>query len=136
MPGIGPIIAAAFLGEAGDVDRFDTWKQLRKLAGLNLTENSSGKRKGKTTISKRGRPYLRHMLYMAGESCILHNEELRQLYYYFRRRSINPLKYNQAVVAVGLKAMRILFYMAKNKATYDPSKALGDIRKEQFAQIA
>lgn len=136
MPGIGPIIAAAFLGEAGDIDRFDTWKQLRKLAGLNLTENSSGKRKGKTTISKRGRPYLRHMLYMAGESCILHNDELRQLYYYFRRRSTNPLKYNQAVVAVGLKAMRILFYMAKNKATYDPSKALGDIRKEQLAQIA
>jgi transposase len=136
MPGIGPIIAAAFLGEVGDVDRFDTWKQLRKLAGLNLTENSSGKRKGKTTISKRGRPYLRHMLYMAGEACILHNEELRQLYYYFRRRSINPLKYNQAVVAVGLKAMRVLFYMAKTKAKYDPSKALGDIRKEQIAQIA
>jgi len=136
MPGIGPIIAAAFLGEVGDVSRFDTWKQVRKLAGLNLKENSSGKRKGKTSITKRGRPYLRHMLYMAGETCLMHNDEMRQLYHYFRERSINPLKYNQAIVAVGLKVMRILFYMAKNNKAYDPNKALGDIRKAQLSLLA
>jgi transposase len=136
MRGIGPIIAAAFLGEVGDVNRFDTWKQVRKLAGLNLKENSSGKRKGKTAITKRGRPYLRHMLYMAGETCLMHNDEMRQLYHYFRRRSINPLTYNQAIVAVGLKVMRILFYMAKNNSTYDPSKALGDVRKAQLSLLA
>jgi len=136
MPGIGSIIAAAFLGEVGDVSRFETWKQVRKLAGLNLKENSSGKRKGKTSITKRGRPYLRHMLYMAGEACLLHNEEMRQLYHYFRKRSINPLTYNQAIVAVGLKVMRILFYMAKNNARYDPGKALGELRTAQLSQIA
>ena len=136
MPGIGPIITAAFLGEVGDVSRFDTWKQVRKLAGLNLRENSSGKRKGRTSITKRGRPYLRHMLYMAGEASLIHNSEMRQLYHYFRRRSINPLNYYQAIVAVGLKVMRILFYMAKNNKVYDPGKALGDIREAQLSQIA
>ena len=76
MKGIGVVISAAFLGEVGDVTRFDDWKQVRRLAGLNLVENSSGKQKSGTKISKRGRPYLRHMLYMAGNSCLLHNPVL------------------------------------------------------------
>ena len=59
MRGVGPIISAVFLGEVGDVNRFDNWKQVRKLAGMNLVEQSSGQYKGKTKISKRGRPYLR-----------------------------------------------------------------------------
>ena len=39
MLGVGPIISAAFLGEVGDIGRFDDWKQVRSLAGLNLVEN-------------------------------------------------------------------------------------------------
>ena len=42
MKGVGPIISAVFLGEIGDVSRFENWKQVRKLAGLNLVEQSSG----------------------------------------------------------------------------------------------
>ena len=36
MLGVGPVIPAAFLGEAGDISRFSNWKQVRNLAGLNL----------------------------------------------------------------------------------------------------
>ena len=68
MLGVGPIISAAFVGEVGDISRFSSWKQVRSLAGLNLVENSSGKHKSKTKVSKRGRTYLRHMLYMAGDA--------------------------------------------------------------------
>ena len=136
MNGIGTVISAAFIGEVGDIIRFDSPKQVRKLAGLNLVENSSGQHKGKTKVSKRGRPYLRHMLFMAGESCCLHNKEMRQYYDYLRKRKNNPLGYYQAIVAVGLKVMRILFYMAKNREKYDPAKALGNVRLEQIASIA
>jgi len=136
MKGIGLIISASFLGEIGDITRFSNWKQVRKLAGLNLVENSSGKRKSGTAISKRGRPHLRYILYMAGETCILHNPEMKSLYYHFRRRSKNPLHYYQAVVAVGLKVMRIMFHMLKNNEKYDPAKALGKVRTEQIAKTA
>ena len=34
----GPVISAVFIGEVGDVSRFDNWKQVRKLAGMNLVE--------------------------------------------------------------------------------------------------
>ena len=135
MKGIGTVISAGFIGEVGNVIRFDSWKQVRKLAGLNLVENSSGQHIGKTKISKRGRPYLRHMLFMAGEACFLHNSEMKQYYYCLRRRNKNPLGHNQALVAVGLKVMRIMFYMAKNKERYDPEKALGEVRQQQIFSL-
>lgn len=136
MKGIGTVISAAFLGEVGDINRFNDWKQIRRLAGLNFVEDSSGKQKSKTKISKRGRPYLRYMLYMAGSSSCLHNTEMREYYHYLRKRSKNPLNKIQALVATGLKVMRILFYMLKNKEKYNPEKALGDVRKLQIESLA
>ena len=136
MKGIGPVISSAFLGEVGNVNRFDSWKQVRSLAGLNLIENSSGKHKGKTKISKRGRPYLRHMLYIAGEIGIRHNSEMRLYYQYLRLRKKNPLCGNQAVVATGLKIMRILFHLAKTGEYYNPDKALGEVRLQQIEALA
>ena len=133
MRGIGSIIAAAFIGEVGDVSRFSDWKEVRSLAGLNLVENSSGKHKGNTRISKRGRPYLRYMLYMAGESAYLHCSEMREFCRYLQNRKKNPLHRYQATVATGLKVMRILFHLAKTGERYDPSKALGAARLQQIA---
>ena len=136
MKGVGPIISAVFLGEVGDVSRFDNWKQVRKLAGMNLVEQSSGQHKGKTKISKRGRPYLRYMLFLAGQVGSLHNPEMHAYYRCLRERKNNPLTGYQAFVAVGLKIMRILFHMAKNRVPYDPVKALGKVREQQIAALA
>jgi len=136
MLGVGPIISAAFMGEVGDISRFTNWKQVRSLAGLNLVENSSGQHKGKTKVSKRGRPYLRHMLYMAGECGCRCNPEMHKFYRYMRDRKNNPLNPQQAFVATGLKIMRILFHMAKTGETYNPDKALGAVRLQQIASLA
>jgi len=135
MLGIGPIISAAFMGEIGDIRRFDNWKQVRSLAGLNLVEDSSGQHKGKTKVSKRGRPYLRHMLYLAGECGCRCNTEMHEFYRCLRDRKKNPLNPQQAFVATGLKIMRILFHMAKTGESYDPSKALGAVRLQQIESL-
>lgn len=135
MKGVGPVISAVFLGEVGDVSRFNNWKQVRKLAGLNLVEQSSGQHKGKTKVSKRGRPYLRYMLFLAGQVGSLHNPEMHKYYRCLRERKNNPLTGYQAFVAVGLKVMRILFHLAKNRVCYDPDKALGTVRKQQIAAL-
>lgn len=135
VPGVGPVISAGFAGEVGDISRFTNWKQVRSLSGLNLVENSSGKHKGKTKVSKRGRPYLRHILYMAGECGCRCNPEMRGFYRYLRDRNNNPLSGYQAFVATGLKIMRILFHLAKTGQKYDPQKALGAVRLEQIASL-
>lgn len=57
------ITAAGFIAEVGEIRRFTHTSQIQKLVGLNLIKNSSGKHKGKTTISKRGCSRLRALLF-------------------------------------------------------------------------
>jgi transposase len=52
IKGVGLVTVAGFLSEVGDIRRFNSPKQIQKLVGLALRENSSGKHKGQTTISK------------------------------------------------------------------------------------
>ena len=54
IDGIGLVTVAGFTSEVGDISRFKNPKQIQKYAGFELIENSSGKHKGRTTISKRG----------------------------------------------------------------------------------
>lgn len=136
VPGVGNVIAAGFVAETGELSRFQDWKQIRKLAGLNLVEQSSGKHKGKARISKRGRPDLRCIIYQIGDKGMLVSREMHMYYDYLRHRSINQLKHNQAVLAVGLKLMRIMFHVVKNKEVYNPDKALGEVRLQQIYNVA
>jgi transposase len=63
IKGVGLVSAAVIVSEIGDIHRFRDPRQILKMAGLSLKENSSGKHKGKTTISKRSRKRLREVLY-------------------------------------------------------------------------
>lgn len=67
-----------------------------KLAGVELGENSSGKHKGCTSISKRRRKRL-----------IRSNVEFRSVYENYTTRIQNPLKSKQAMIAVSCKLMRV-----------------------------
>ncbi len=135
VPGIGKVTAASFISETGDLDRFNDWKQIRKLAGLNLVEHSSGQHKGKTKISKRGRPGLRRVIYIIGDKGMLVSPEMMSFYQYLRHREHNQLSHHQAVLAVGLKLMRIAFSVVKNREFYDAKKSLGDVRTLQIHQM-
>lgn len=136
VPGVGNVTAASFIAETGDLSRFDDWKQVRKLAGLNLVEQSSGQHKGKTKISKRGRPDLRRIIYIIGDKGMLVSPEMMAFYQYLRHRPTNQLSHHQAVLAVGLKLMRIMFHVVKYREYYDPSRALGPERIAQLNDVA
>ena len=136
VPGVGKVTAAAFVAETGDLSRFDDWKQVRKMAGLNLVEQSSGMHKGKTSISKRGRPGLRKIIYIIGDKGMLVSPEMMMYYQYLRHRPSNQLAHQQAVLAVGLKLMRVMFHVAKIHESYDAQKVLGEIRINQINSLS
>lgn len=92
VKGIGIITVAGFLAEVGDLGRFTSPKQIQKLAGLEPKENRSGKHKGRTSISKRGRRKLRRLLFQAVLPLIRSNEDFREVYTYYTTRKENPLK--------------------------------------------
>lgn len=80
IKGVGLITVAGFLSEVGDIRRFNSPKQIQKLAGLELKENSSGKHRGRTSISKRGRKRLRKILFQVMLPMIQNNAEFREVY--------------------------------------------------------
>lgn len=136
IPGVGVVTAAGFLGEIGDPGRYSHWKQIQKLAGYNLVEQSSGQKRGQRSISKRGRPGLRSLLYRASMTLVAKNKEFRTLYHHFLTRPTNPLKKKQALVAIALKLLRVMFALIAGRKEYDPAKVLGEYREKQLSQAA
>lgn len=96
---IGMKTVSGFIAEVGDIGRFDNPKQLQKLAGYAIVSTSSGKHKGESHISYRGRKRLRYVLYEAAISVIGKNDDFKEIHAYYRMRKNNPLKKMQSVVA-------------------------------------
>ncbi|MDR0302109.1 MAG: IS110 family transposase [Treponema sp.] len=133
IKGIGIISAASFLGEVGNPLRFDNARQISNYAGYNLTEDSSGKNKSGTCISKRGRKQLRSVLYKMALTMVATNSEMKQLYSYLKTRKYNPLKKKQALVVISKKIITIIYSLLKKQETYNPELALGEVRKEMMS---
>ena len=130
IKGIGVITVAGFLAEVGDVRRFESPRQIQKLAGLSLRENSSGKHKGQTTISKRGRSKLRAVLFNAAIPLIAKNPEFKSLHEYYTTRANNPLKKKQSVIAISCKLIRVFYAILAKGVTYDAQKLISDIHRQ------
>jgi len=136
IQGVGLITAAGFLAETGDIGRFDSPKQIQKLAGLELKENSSGKHKGQSSISKRGRKNLRKILFQAVLPLIRSNAEFQEVYHYYTTRQKNPLKGKQAVVAISCKLIRVFYAILTHGVDYDANRLRTDIIRPQEQQAA
>lgn len=133
IKGVGLITVAGFLAEVGDIRRFDSPKQIQKLAGLELKENSSGKHHGRSSISKRGRKRLRKILFQVMLPMIQNNAEFGEIYQYFTTRQKNPLKGKQAIIAAGCKLIRVFYAIVKRGVDYDPQKLRMDIIRPELA---
>jgi transposase len=136
IPGIGKRTAYGFVAEVGDIGRFDDPKQLQKLAGFAIVEDSSGKHKGESHISYRGRKRLRYVLYEGAVSLVARNAQFKELYKYYRTRKDNPLKKMQALIAVACKLIRVFYKILTTGVDYNGTKMLGDIRRTDEDRLA
>jgi len=115
LKGIGIITAAVLISEVVDFKLYRKSKEIIKLAGLNLYEISSGKHKGRTRISKRGRPLLRQKLYFLAlnivrKGCIMHER--------YQRYLEKGMKKSQALTAVVRKLIMIIFAMVRDEQPF------------------
>jgi transposase len=136
VKGIGVITIAGFISEVGDLRRFSHPSQIQKLAGLNLIENSSGKHKGKTTISKRGRARLRALLFRAIMPLVTKNQEFKKLHEYYTTRKNNPLKKKQSLILLCCKLIRILYAIVTKQLEYNPEKLMQNLSSLQLRDAA
>jgi transposase len=134
IKGVGLLTVGGFFAEVGDLGRFQSPKQIQKLAGLAIRENSSGKHKGQTGISKRGRARLRRLLFQAVMPLVATNSEFREIHRYYTTRSNNPLKKKQSIIALSCKLIRVIYALVTKGVEYDPNKLISDIHRP--AEIA
>lgn len=122
IKGMSILSVAGILGETGDLSGYAHGNALLRHAGLNLAEASSGKWKGQMSISKRGRPRLRHALFMATMALIMNDVSFkRQHEVNVKTKSMKPMR---SVMKLCGKLARLLVAMAQSGEAYEPDRAL------------
>jgi transposase len=115
IKGLGTVSVAGLIGEVGDFSKFSTQSEIMKLAGLDLYEISSGKRKGQRRISKRGRSLLRKILFYAAIQMIRKNGILND---YYARLTGRGMERMRALIAVARKLLRIIHAIVRDNRDY------------------
>lgn len=137
IKGIGIVTASGIVAELGDIRNYKTPKQMIKMAGLSLTENSSGKVKGTTSISRRGRKDLRRLLYQVILGMIRTNTAFKEMYIYYTTRRKNQLTGKQAIIALCRKLLRVIHTIIIKDVDYDESKMMSQIKyPDEFLNAA
>jgi transposase len=115
IKGLGTVSVAGLIGEVGDFSKFSTQSEIMKLAGLDLYEISSGKRRGQRRISKRGRSLLRKILFYAAIQMIRKNGIM---YDYYARLTGRGMERMRALIAVSRKLLRIIHAIVRDNRDY------------------
>ncbi len=108
-PGVGPVVATAFVLTLGDWRRFERSKQVASYLGLIPAEDSSGGKQRLGHLSKQGNSFLRGLLVEAAHIAVRHEPEWRRAY---RRMSMRKNR-QIAVVAIARKLAMRLWWMWK-----------------------
>lgn len=95
---------------------FANVNQLVAFLGLDLKVRDSGTSiRGKRRLSKRGNPFLRHVLFQTAWGLKQYNDKYQQ---YYHKKISEGHHYYSALLAVSRKFLREFFYMAKQNALF------------------
>lgn len=133
VPGIGDVTIVELLSEVGSFTQYEHPRQLIKLAGLTLRENSSGKQKGQKKISKRGRRKLRALLFRVMMPLIRHNPAFKALHEHYTTRTKNPLRKKQSIVVLCGKLLKILHALCNKQTYFNVEQMMNDFTQLQTA---
>lgn len=117
IKGVGFITIVTVLAETNCFEHVSSAKQLASYAGLDVVFNDSGKRKGKTSISKKGNKFIRKAIFMPALSASRHNHHLKELY---KRLVAKGKNKKAALIAVARKLLLLIYAIWKNDTEYIP----------------
>jgi hypothetical protein len=103
IPGVGWIVASQLLARIGDWRELKNIRQLGGFLGLVPTENSTGERTDRGSITHSGDDRLRSKLIQASWSAIRQDAELREFFRSVCRTHARPVASRVAIVAVARK---------------------------------
>jgi transposase len=127
IPGFEPYIAPLVLSALANPLRFNSRKQVVRLAGLDLNASRSGKKSQDSVpvISKKGNSDLRYGLYQAALVASINNNCFRRLYLRMLegRQGERGIK-TKARVKLAAKMLVVPWTMLKNNEPFDETRVL------------
>ena len=118
ITGIGPTLGAYILSEIGNISRFSSAAKLAAYAGIDPTMRQSGEYNGvRNHMSKRGSPYLRHAIWLATSSAVLHDPALKL---YFQKKRDEGKPYMASVGHACRKMVSIIYAVMRDNKAYVP----------------
>ncbi len=129
IKGVGLLTVANLITETNEFALFENQRQLVSYAGYDVVENQSGKRVGKTRISKRGNARIRRGLHLASLMVVRYEQKpFLSLYErVFDRTKIKMKGY----VSVQRKLLTLMYALWKKDAKYD-----GNFVSEEQKKVA
>jgi len=118
MKGVGVMTVAVALAETNGFSWFTNRRQVVKYAGYDVVEDQSGKRKGKTKISKKGNAHIRRALYFPAINLATYNVKpfVNKYERIFERSRIKMKGYT----ALQKDLLLMLFTLWKKDQKFDP----------------
>lgn len=118
IKGMGTLSFAVIAAETDGFALFDNAASLVKYAGYDVVENESGKRTGKTRISKKGNSRIRRILHMPALCAVRDDQpQFQKLFERVYERTRIKMK---GYVAVQRKLLVMMYYLWKKDEQYDP----------------
>ena len=110
-------LLSRLVAEIGPPDDFRTLAQLMRYAGLNLCERQSGKWRGRTTISRRGRSELRYVLNLMSIPLVGRQKMFGE--YYWKKKEQDKMPGQKALTCVMRKILKMFFGWYRSDREFD-----------------
>lgn len=118
IPGISRWSSAILRSEIGPVGRFDSAKELVAYVGLDPRREESGDQQVDRSISKRGNPRIRAVLYTCAQNAVRHNPPVKALY----ERLTDRGKHHMLAMTACMRKLLCIAYGCWSKGeAFDPT---------------
>jgi len=117
VPGVGPVIAKAFIAAIGDIDNFADAEQALSFLGTCPRQRISGTSLNKSWMSKQGNHILRKLLYMGAMATATKSKNSVYKKYYESLVARGKSK-RAAIAAVMRKIVRAMFAVVRDREPF------------------
>jgi transposase len=129
IKGVGLITIATVVAETNGFLLFKNQKQLVSYAGYDVVENQSGKRAGKTRISKKGNSHIRRVMHLPAFNVVRYEQgNMAQHFQRIYERTDMKMK---GYVAMQRKLLVLIYTLWKKNEPFDPNYYKSSGNEEQ-----
>lgn len=111
---------ARFLGEAGPLSDYRSWRQLLRMGGVNLRERKSGKYIGQTRITRTGRPLYRAVINQMALPLVKRDRLFGS--YYHHKIKVQKMPGSKAMTAVARKIVKMIWGWYRSGRAFESTR--------------